>query len=387
MNYDVIIVGGGVIGASIAYFLTKSKKFNVLLCEKGKPPGDGATSISGGLLRVHHTNNANQYLSFRSLQLYKELTAAKQMDFGYHPIGFSLMVGPQYVENLKINVQNMVNLGLPIKVYSPNEYNLEERFINVENIGAVSYEPLGGYGNPAKTSLAFINEGLKQGLHLMEGTEVQDIVVNKNKVVGVQTNLSQIFAKRVIIASNYWGGKLTKNLGIDLPIYTKRLGVVFAHTDTDKVLSHSYIDDTSDTYMRPFPDGRILIGIKSSECDISDIHFKRKIQNEEALEAIDRASKRFPILQKAKVLGGRIGFDSYTPDQYPLIGPTEYEGLYLSVGFGGGGYKIAPAVGEAIAKEILYNTKTNELKYYRINRFENEKKYTCFQTESMYKYM
>ncbi|NBJ69341.1 MULTISPECIES: FAD-dependent oxidoreductase [Clostridia] len=386
MNYDVIVVGGGIVGASIAFYLTKTKGINVLLCEKGKPPGDGATSISGGLIRVHHTNKANQYLSFRSLQIYRELMKNSKMDFGYNPIGFSLIVSPEYVENLNNNVQYMNKLKLPTVIYSPQEYSLREKFINVENIGAISYEPLGGYGDPAKSSITFLNEALKQGLHLMEGTEVEKLLMKKDKVVGVKTNFANIYSKQVIIASNFWSKKLTKQLEFNIPLYTKRLGVVFAHTHNYNVLSHSYIDDTSDTYMRPFPDGRILIGIKSSDCNTNIDHLSKKIHYNEAEEALFRASKRFPVLSKAKLLGGRIGFDSYTPDQYPIIGQSEIEGLYLSIGFSGGGYKIAPAVGEFIAEEITENKKTNELKYYGLERFKGYNN-TYFQTSNMYKYM
>ncbi|API91459.1 MULTISPECIES: FAD-binding oxidoreductase [unclassified Virgibacillus] len=386
MNYDVIVVGGGIVGASIAFYLTKTKSINVLLCEKGKPPGDGATSISGGLIRVHHTNKANQYLSFRSLQIYRELMKNRKMDFGYNPIGFSLIVSPEYVKNLNNNVQYMNKLKLPTIIYSPQDYSLREKFINVENIGAISYEPLGGYGDPAKSSITFLNEALKQGLNLMEGTEAEKLLIKKDKVVGVKTNFANIYSKQVIIASNFWSKKLTKQLEFNIPLYTKRLGVVFAHTHNYNVLSHSYIDDTSDTYMRPLPDGRILIGIKSSDCNTNIDHLSKKIHYNEAEEALFRASKRFPVLSKAKLLGGRIGFDSYTPDQYPIIGQSEIEGLYLSIGFSGGGYKIAPAVGEFIAEEITGNKKTNELKYYGLERFKDYNN-TYFQTSNMYKYM
>lgn len=387
MNYDVIVVGGGIIGASIAFFLTKNKGAKVLLCEKGKPPGDGATSISGGLLRVHHTNKANQHLSFKSLQIYRQLTETKKMNFGYNPIGFSIIVGPEYVENINKNVHYMNNLKLPSNVYSPQEYRLREKEINTENVGAICYEPLGGYGDPAKSSMSFLNEAINQGLDLMEGTEVQDLIINNDRVVGVKTNFKNIYAKQVIVASNFWSKKLTRKLDLDIPLYTKRLGVVFAQAkNNNKVISHSYIDDTSDTYMRPFPDGRILIGIRSSNCEANKYGLSKKVHFKEAEEALYRAAKRFPRLENGRLLGGRIGFDSYTPDQNPIIGPSEIEGLYLSIGFSGGGYKIAPAVGEYVAEEISKNKQISELEYYRVSRFKDSHS-TYFQTDTMYKYM
>ncbi|SDK00495.1 NAD(P)/FAD-dependent oxidoreductase [Sediminibacillus albus] len=387
MKYDAIIVGGGVIGSSIAYFLTENSNVNVLLCDKGKPP-IGATSISGGLLRVHHTNRANQYLASESLKIYRDLMLNKGMEFGYDSIGFSLVVGKEHLDSLKKNVQSMKDFKLPIELFSPQNYRkIETEFFAGKEVGAVCHEPLGGYGDPTQSSLTFLNRALNHGLDLMEGTEVEELILKNNKVVGVKTKFSDIYANKVILASNFWSKKLLKKLNLDIPLYTKRLGVVFVKPKSNnKILSHSYIDDTSDTYMRPFNDGRILIGLKSFVCGSNKYSLNKSIHVEEAKEAIQRAAKRFPALEGANILGGRIGFDSYTPDLHPVVGSPEMEGLYLVVGFSGGGYKIAPAIGKYVSEEISKDIRLKELQYYRHDRFKKCKK-SFFHTDTLYNFM
>lgn len=387
MKYDTIIVGGGVIGSSIAYFLTKNSNLKVLLCEKGKPP-IGATSISGGLLRVHHTNRPNQQLASESLKIYRDLILKKNMKFGYDSIGFSLVVGKKHLDSLNKNVQFMKDFNLPFQIFSPKDYkNFEPDFSDNSEVGAVCHEPLGGYGDPTKTSLSFLEGALNHGLDLMEGTEVEELIINNNKVVGVKTRFAKFYADKVILASNFWSKKLLKNLELDIPLYTKRLGVVFVKPKgNNKILSHSYIDDTSDTYMRPFKDGRILIGIKSSVCGSNKHSLNRFVHLEEAKEAIQRAARRFPALEEANILGGRIGFDSYTPDFHPVIGSPGIDGLYLSVGFSGGGYKIAPAIGRYVSEEVYKDIQLKTLEYYRPDRFKRYKK-SIFLTDTLYNFM
>ncbi|MFG6150638.1 NAD(P)/FAD-dependent oxidoreductase [Halobacillus sp. B23F22_1] len=370
MNFDVLVIGGGVIGSSIAYHLTKSRRLKVGLIEQDTSPGKGATSKSGGLFRMHHTLPSNCLLSLESYSIYSRWREFLAGDCEFIQNGFSLIVGDQHLSQLRKNIDMMKSEGITVSTYTPEEYQRMEPNFSKKNVGAVVYEPCGGHANPVKATDGFLRTALTNGMDIIEGTNVHRLIKQRNHIVGVDTNIGEINAPKVILATGSWSNYLTESVGISVPVRAKRLGVAFIKSRNDyRGIEHSYIDDITDSYFRPINKSNVLVGIKADEWDVDLETNYRKVGLNEVNEAIQRISIRFPHLQNALPYGGRVSFDGYTPDQNPIIGSSHIEGLYYAFGFSGGGFKVAPAVGRAVQHEVEYGSKEKILEPFRLNRF------------------
>jgi sarcosine oxidase, subunit beta len=368
---DFLIVGGGVIGASIAYHLTSMGKFKVILCEQTLSAFNGSTKMSGGLIRMHHTNPYQAKLAWQSYQVYNHWPEIIGGDCGFKKTGFYLIVSKEYESNLRKNVKMLSNLGIPTTIVDFDNLNTFQPFCSNENFGLAAYEPYSGYANPIKTTLSFLSRAKQLGLKVYEGVKISELLINNDVVFGVKTNIGNIEAAEIILAGNIWIKHLLSKYNINIPIRSKRIGICFLELESNIVNNLStYIDDTIGTYFRAVNDKTLLLGIATSRLDI-DPDKVDLLERDEINKARLNLVKRIPQVKNAKYVGGRSSFDSYTPDKHAIIGRVDHiRGLYLATGFSGGGFKIAPSVGRAIAKNLLTSDVVNEITPYSLKRFK-----------------
>ncbi|PEB45130.1 hypothetical protein CN971_31195 [Bacillus thuringiensis] len=373
---DILIVGGGIIGASIAYYLSQNHVGKITLCEQSRPPGIGATSKSGGLLRMHHTNSFQSKLAWKSLQIYSKWNENIGGDCGFNKTGFAMIVSPEFKNEITHNVSMISEIGVPIKLLSPEEYKEIQPESSIEGIGLVAFEPHSGYADPVKTTQCFISKALENGVLLREGVRINKLIIQKEKAIGVETNIGSLYADNIIIANNVWAAEILEKHNINLPLRSKQIGICFLSRVDSKVPTKllTHIDDTIGTYFRPISEKEILIGMFHNQWDV-DPNNKNSVPTLKNIAYTqNKIKKRLPFLDNFFPIGGRVSFDGYTPDKHPIIGKCpQIENVYLAVGFSGGGFKIAPAVGEAVAKEILTKEKQPEIQPYQLERFFESK--------------
>lgn len=366
---DVLVVGGGVIGASIAYHLACAGIGRVMLCEQDRLPGAGATAKSGGLLRMHHTNPWQARLAWQSYPIFAEWADAVGGDCGFRPIGCVMLVGPEHRGALERNVQALRGLGIPTRTLEPEELAELQPLCRTEGIGAAAYEPFSGYASPALTALAYVQRARDRGLVALEGARVTSIQHSGGRVTGVQSSLGAIGADTVVLASSFWAARLAGELGVAIPVRPKRVSICFlTWTPPPGIPLCAYMDDTIGTYFRPEPGRALLVGAGAQDCDPADAPV---VSEQDVIDARARVGVRLPLARDAAAVSARSALDGYTPDKHPILGPLDgLRGLYLAVGFSGAGFKIAPAVGRGVAAEIASGAQVPELARFRLQRFE-----------------
>lgn len=371
---DVLIVGGGVIGASIAFHLTARGVRRVVVCEQGGFSPAGATGRSAGMVRMHHSNRWQARLAWQSHATFAYWDDVVGGSCGFRQTGFAFLVGPDQVDDLTHNVGMLREVGVPLLVCVPDDFRAMVPACSMEGIGAVAYEPFSGYADPLQTTVGLMRAACRRGADFMAGAVVERLVVERGVVRGVRTNFGDMLADTVVLASNAGAIRLLQGHGVELPIVPKRIGICFVDPRASGPVAPACIvtDDTLRTYFRPSPPDRVFVGVAPTEV-VTDLGALRPIQPEEAQDHLSRFRRRFPGFGQAVVGGAWSAVDGYTPDRHALIGPVaELAGVYVAAGFSGGGFKIAPAVGAAVAGEVIMRVPAPELEGFRLDRFARE---------------
>ncbi|SDX49141.1 Glycine/D-amino acid oxidase [Marininema mesophilum] len=371
---DYLIIGGGIIGSSIAYHLSQSGNHHVVLCEKTKPPGRGSTFMSGGLVRMHHTSTHQAKLAWSSYSYFRNWKGIIGGDCGFVETGFYQLVGEPFRSSMKQNLTMLKNIGIPTEEISSADFLKNQPFCSLKGVGMIAYEPLGGYADPAQTTISFLQRATHNGLEILEGVQALSLKLKKNRIVGIHSNMGDIEAGEVILCNNFGAYSLIDSIGIQLPLHTKHIGICFFGCD-DEVGKNmgTILDDTMGTYYRRTKDGKLLVGItKHPHVDPTTLP---PIHLDDLKKAAHLLKDRIPqINDSIAFYGGRSSFDSYTPDKHAVIGRVENMlGLYVATGFSGGGFKIAPAVGSLVADELMSGQEQEELNAFRYHRFRKNR--------------
>lgn len=366
---DVVVVGGGVIGASVAYQLAVRGAGSVVVCEQHWGAGKTATTQSGGVLRVQHTADCDIELAARSLPTYRDFCRVVGGYCGYVPCGFALLVGEAQVGALRLNVEKARFAGGRIELLEPAQLARRYPGLRLDGVAAVGYEPDGGYGNPASTARELLLAARAAGARVHAGVRVEALLSRGERITGVRTNLGEITASTVVLAGGASSARVAATAGLDLPITGEPIGIALSRSAA-KTGYHvpAAIDDTLGNYFRPDGTPGMYFGV-SCDAEPAPTWTDHALRGERIETARAALQARVPALADGQLAGTRVGVDGYTPDRHPLIGPAGPDGLYLATGMSGGGYKIAPAVGELAAAQILTGIEQKPLLPYRPQRF------------------
>ncbi|MGW2211315.1 NAD(P)/FAD-dependent oxidoreductase [Streptomyces sp. NPDC001781] len=358
---DAVVVGGGVVGAAVAHRLAQAGLGRVVLCEQARVAAHGATSRSGGLVRLHHTVHSDTVLTARSLPVFEQWADVVGGDCGYRRTGFLQLVGAQHTGALAVNTAAAAAAAGPrrTEVIDPDEAVRLYPGLTLDGVAACAYEPDGGYADPARTASAWAAAARRFGAELHEGVHVHEVLADGEggRVTGVDTTTGRISAPLVVLAAGAWGSTPAAHLGVHVPVVARRIGLAQAHLPGagrrgTPASVPTCIDDTTGSYFRPEGTDRFFFGVPSNP-DVELGHDVAPLSPQELSSALAAIARRVPAAATARLTGTRAGLDGYTPDKRPVIGPAGPDGLYLALGFSGGGFKMSPAVAELAAAEIL----------------------------------
>jgi glycine/D-amino acid oxidase-like deaminating enzyme len=367
---DVVVVGGGVNGASIAYALA-ARGVNVVLVEKGAL-ASGASGRSSALVRMHYTNEEDARLAWASFPVFKHWTELMHGPAVFTHTGFVNVVAPQYTENLRSNVEMLKGLGVNTMALTGAELKELQPFANVEDIGAAAYEPDGGYANPADTVEGFRRRAVELGARILQWTAVTRVVRRESRVTGVETSAGRIDAGSVIVAAGAWSKRLCEEFGLALPMRPKAIDTVAVSRPPALGNSHMiFIDNVLGNYFRPEAGGLTLVGIPCQEWDIDPDTLGTGLPPEAADTGAQLLTHRIPAMERATLSRGYRAFDGYSADRHAILGSVEgIDGLYLATAFSGSGFKIAPAVGMCMAELVTEGrAKTVDIEPFSLRRF------------------
>jgi sarcosine oxidase subunit beta len=366
---DAVIVGAGVHGASLAFHLAEAG-LRPLVVERGTAAG-GATGRSSGLVRMHYDVEADARLAWISHGYFASWAERVGGDCGFVRTGFVQMVPPNETAALRANVAMQQAIGIDTRLISADEVLAHLPGAVVDDVEVAAWEPQSGYADPTMTTSSLLAAAQARGARLMTRCTATSVRTEGDRVVGIDTSRGPIDAPIVVNAAGAWAAPLAASVGLELPIQVWRHDVAYLRRP-DGMGSHPVIIDFSNSmYARPegehltlvaLEDGNPLGGSPDAPVDAAAPGFLEK--------AAARLVKRLPDMDAAGLHSAHSGQDGITPDMHPIIGPAGPEGFYLDTGFSGTGFKIAPAVGAALAQLITEGTSRDvDLGIYRLSRF------------------
>lgn len=357
---DIIIVGGGVIGVSLAFHLTRLQAGKIVLLER-KHLAAGATGKSSGLVRMHYDNPLEAELALKSLPTFQHFDELIGGDCGFVSTGFIRTAKPQNVERLRANVAMLQILGVPTELITGDDVRTLASYLRNDDIPLAAYEAPSGYADPYLTTTGLAQAARRQGAIIRQSTEVTGIDVVAGKVRGVHTSAGDIAAPIVVNAAGPWGGLVAQQAGISIDIDVVYHQVAMVETPPQLPSPHiTLIDRENSIYLRPETGGLTLFGgsnsgenrlLNTDEMDSYSDSIQPQLRN----KLLERLCNRIEVMETAPVRKGHAGIYGRSRDGHALLGPVPgIEGFYLAVGFSGHGFKEAPAVGQAMAELIVY---------------------------------
>ena len=368
---DFVIVGAGVMGASIAFHLAQRQAGKVLVLDKGHV-GSGGSGRSSALIRMHYSFPAEVQLALVSLRMFEQWDQLVGERTLFQKTGFVRIVHPNEMARLRSNVEMQSGLGVNVRLITQTELRDLEPDWSVDEVEYAAYEPDSGYGDGAGVANDFLARAREAGVGYAARTQVTQFFTEGGRVRGVQTDQGDIEAGNVIAATGPWTRPLFAKVGYDLPIETEYHQVaILKNAPHMRGGGCACIDSGTATYFRPDGPDKFLVGDFYGTRPIDPDNFPQRASDESLEELIERACRRVPKLENAEVMRGVTGVYDMTPDSRPLLGEVPgIDGLYVCAGFSGMGFKISPAIGLVMSELLLDGaSKTVDISAFGSDRF------------------
>ena len=350
---DVIVIGAGVQGASLAFHLA-ARGASVVVIERSTVAA-GASGRSSGLVRLHYHLLAETQLAWISFPYFRDWAERVGGDCGFTKTGFLWIEPASGGDRLRANVADHRALGIETSVVDAAEMRLIAPGLAVEDDEVAAYEPGSGYADPFGTTSGFMRAARDRGARLVQGAEVTAINVDGGRVTGVETSRGSFAAPVVVNAAGAWAGGMAALAGLEIPLTVWRhdTGYLGAPADVARPIP-VVIDGAHQMYFRPEGAELVLIGLEDhSGIGGSPDRDTSEAEPDFSERATERIIRRVPGLIEGTFRASHSGQDGLTPDQRPILGPAGPDGFYLDCGHSGTGFKTAPAVGLAMSELIL----------------------------------
>jgi sarcosine oxidase subunit beta len=351
-SVDVIIIGAGVQGASLAYHLAK-RGVKVIVLEK-QFIAAGATGRSSGLVRMHYDTEVESRLAWVSFQYFRNWKEMVGGECGFTRTGFIQIAGWDAGAVLRQNVAMHQEIGIPSLVVTAADVKRLAPSFRTDDFDFAAYEPESGYAMPSDTANALMSAARQGGARLVQDCQVTAIQIAGGKVSGVETTQGAFSAPVVVNAAGAWAETVNRLAGLELPYTTWEHDTMFVVRPPELSLSHpTVIDFPNEMYFRP--EGELtLVGLEDGN-PLGESPDRSTDQAKSGFveRAIERICQRVPAMEKGRLHSAHGGYDGLTPDQRPMLGPAGPDGFYLDCGHSGTGFKTAPAVGLCMAELIL----------------------------------
>ena len=368
---DVIIIGAGIQGASLAFYLAQ-RGVKALVLEKNFI-GAGATGRSSGMVRMHYDVRQDSELAWVSFGYFKNWAERVGGESGFTRTGFLQIVAREHEDALRKNTAMNQEIGIPTFLITAEDVKRLVPSFVTDDFDVAAYEPESGYADPTSTTASLMAAAKEKGARIAQDCAVTGMIAESGKVKGLNTSQGEFFAPVVVNAAGPWADKINAMVGLDIPLTTWRHDIMFVGRPKEVGLSHpAAIDFPNEMYFRPESGRLTLVGLEdgnplgdSPEGD-TDHASKGFVER-----AIERICQRIPAMENGYLHTAHGGYDGITPDQHPLLGQAGPEGFYLQCGMSGTGFKIAPAIGLCMSELILDGeSKTVDISIYRPQRFE-----------------
>ncbi len=385
---DVVVIGGGCIGASVALHLAEHQIGNVVLLEQ-KDLAHGASGKGIGIIRTHYTHPALAQLAYESLQLFHHFPERfGGYDAGFNPCGYFILVGDSDVGTLSHLVAQHQALGINVQRVSSEDVAAIAPLVTLEDVAAIAYEPDSGYGSPSQTTIALAKRSIDLGVTVHTQTPVQAVKRDPTgKIASVVTPKGEIATRTVVDCVGPWARQFALHLGLEFPVMPVVEHVVVMERPTAVAPFHPVLSDLINLcYIRSDAD-QAYTRIGNSD---PKYHQQFALPNADQFqgqqfpgicdELQQKLLRRCPVLEQGSLVETYAGIWGVTPDYQPIIDALkEVPGLYCAVGFSGHGYKLSPVIGDLVSQMVTGaathtgNPQRDRLHLFRLSRFaEND---------------
>jgi sarcosine oxidase subunit beta len=350
---DIVIIGGGVMGASAAYHLAKrgAAARNIVLLEKEEFFGTGATGRCAGGVRYQFSTEINVKLSQESLPMIERFKEEIGQDVNYIQCGYLLAAtNEKEAATFKHNVEMQNRLGVPTQLLSGDDVRARLPLMNFDDAIAGTFNQKDGIVDPNGVVMGYVSAAQKMGVQAITNAEVTGITVSGGEVRAVQTSLGEVQTRMVLNAAGPWAGLIGQMAGVELPIVPLRRQMFTTNPLKEVPGDFPFvIDFAKSLYFHREGEG-LLIGMSNQN---EKPGFDQNVDEDFELENLEAAIERMPLVEKASRAAHWAGLYEVTPDAHPIYGGTEVKGFTVCTGFSGHGFMHGPVSGKLMSEFIL----------------------------------
>ncbi|MEK8025983.1 NAD(P)/FAD-dependent oxidoreductase [Pseudaquabacterium rugosum] len=379
-TYDVIVIGAGVIGCSVAFHLARHGAGRVLVLDRTQI-GAGTTSQSSGILRTHYSVTENVELARRSWRVFNDFAGYLQDDeasAGLVKCGY-LIAAPDgdKLAALRASLQAQRDMGIELHLIDAQQARERLPIARFDDAALIGYEPEAGFADAYLVATSFARAARRQGVRILEGVDVEQLLVEGGRVVGVQTAQGRFQAGTVVSTQNIWARDIERWTGIPTPVEAERHAVLALEAEaaayTFQMPVYKDLGSAGMLYCRSYGGNQMLVseGIVGERLSQPD-NEQGDIPMDYVVEVGAQVAERFPAYETAGLASSWTGVYDVTPDWNPVLGPIpDVPGLVVGYGFSGHGFKLSPGVGAILAQSALGLPTDVPLAPYALERFRN----------------
>jgi sarcosine oxidase subunit beta len=355
---DVVIIGGGIVGSSIAYQLTTAGCRNVVILERESHQGKGSTGKSMGGVRAQFATDLNIRMSLFSIPVFRDFEQITGHPSGYRPQGYLFIAtDPRHMNHLRTNYEKQTAAGLTtVQLVTAETIVKMVPQVRSEDIVGGAFCSTDGFVDPYSVMTGFALRALDHGAEVVCNAMVTGIDQDAKGISAVRSTQGTVATRTVVCAAGAWSAQVGNMVDIDLPVQPlRRMLVPTEPFDRISRASPMTVDMATGFHFRPEGLGLLMAWNDPDEKPGFNTNFDRSFIE----KILTRGVHRFPVLEEAEVNPSRAwaGLYEMTPDHHPILGKVPaVEGFYVATGFSGHGVMHSPATGKIMADLILKGT-------------------------------
>jgi sarcosine oxidase subunit beta len=348
---DIVIIGGGVMGASAAYHMALRGMQNIVLLEKEEFFGTGATGRCAGGVRYQFSTEINVWLSLESLPMLERFKEETGQDVNYRQCGYLLVATDERdAEKFRQNVALQNRLGVPTRLLSGDEVRARLPMMHFEDAIAGTFNHKDGLVDPNSVVAGYISAAQKLGVRALSCAEVMGIRVRGGRVEAVESTAGAIQTRMILNAAGPWSGLVGEMAGVQMPIIPLRRQMYTTTAMPEIPADFPFVIDFAQSlYFHREGDG-LLIGMSNAD---EKPGYDQTVDEDFELVNMEAAAARLPLMEKAGRISHWAGLYEVTPDAHPIYGGTPVDGFFVVTGFSGHGFMHGPISGKLMAEYIL----------------------------------
>ena len=376
-RYDAIVIGGGVIGTSIACHLARFGAGRVLLLERGQL-GGGTTAQSSCIVRTHYSVPDNVALAQAALAIYGDFPnylEDPEADCGLNRCGL-LLIAPddKRATALRETLAIQRRAGITAQEIDADDARRIHPLLDLSDHPVIGWEPGAGYADAYLALSAFARAARRRGVTIREGVAVTGLIREGTRITGVATAQGPIAAGFVVSAQNIWSREITAWTGIDVPLAMSRHAVMTLEGTTPYTARLPVVMDwvpPGGIYFRCYGGRQVLVGdTGDGETFAVPDTTQADVPLDHVADIGAKLARRMPAFADAGLATSWTGVYDVTPDWNPVLGTLPgIDGLHVAFGFSGHGFKLSPMIGRILAQSALGLPPDLPLAPYSIERF------------------